>query len=222
MLLKLIANIGDRFGRLTVVNPQVHIRDRFNHNIIYCLVRCECGNELKVLKRNLFSGNTISCGCFRSETTGAKSYRHGGSHKRLYHMWCALRSRCYCVTNRKYPDYGGRGITVCDVWNTSFPPFRDWALMNGYSDDLSIDRMDVNGNYEPSNCRFIPIPDQMKNMRKTVRLTCFGETKIAADWCRDPRCVVGISTLTRRKRAGWSDYDALTLSPNTHNRPLCR
>lgn len=217
----LIASVGDRFGRLVVLETGIRQFSRAGANIIYCRVRCDCGRELMVIKKNLFRKST-SCGCLRREMVAATNYKHGRTGHQLYGTWQGMIKRCYNAANTDYPDYGGRGIAMCDAWRHIFTAFYDWAIPAGYQPGLTIERIDVNGHYEPHNCRFILMSEQANNKRSNTRITCFGETKTEAKWARDSRCVVDASTLSYRIRAGWDAKDALTLPADYHNRPLHR
>jgi hypothetical protein len=115
--------------------------------------------------------------------------QHGKSHERIYSTWSGMTARCQNPKDPAYKNYGGRGISVCSEWQ-DFEAFREWALQNGYQDDLTIERKDVNGNYCPENCCFIPKAEQSKNRRNTFKITAWGETKTGAEWLQDPRCNV--------------------------------
>ncbi|MBO5939647.1 MAG: hypothetical protein J6R18_00430 [Kiritimatiellae bacterium] len=119
-----------------------------------------------------------------------------------------------CTQNReRYKHYHGKGIRVCDEWRHDFTAFRDWALKNGYSDKLSIDRIDVNGNYEPSNCRWVTLRQQMNNRTTSVRITAFGETLTIAEWVR--KTGINEGTLrTRLYRLHWTPEKALSTTTN--------
>lgn len=139
---------------------------------------------------------------------------------RLYQVWAEMKYRC-----AKRPAYAGKGIKVCAEWQ-SFEPFRDWALANGYEErkkrTLQIDRIDNDGHYQPSNCRWVDNVGNMNNRGCTVFLTAFGETKSAGEWSRDPRCVVKHSTLRHRVTGyGWAAEAALT-TPVLRKRSTCR
>lgn len=160
---KFIDISNQKYGRLCAIRRV----DNNKHNQVCWLCRCECGNEIIVTTIDLRRGHTKSCGCLRKEIVGATHRTHGKRHTRLHSIWATMKERCDLKKRRDYKYYGGRGITVCDEWRNDFQAFYDWAMANGYLDDLTIDRIDVNGNYEPSNCRWITIQEQQKNKRNT-------------------------------------------------------
>ena len=130
-------------------------------------------------------------------------------HTRLYKEWRAMKNRCSCSTWEDYGNYGGRGITVCEEWEKSFEAFRDWAIANGYRDDLTLDRKNVNGNYEPSNCRWATLKEQANNTRKSRYIEYKGERKTIRQWADE----TGINYQTLYSRITtkkWSIEKALT------------
>ena len=146
---------------------------------------CTCGNERDVYGTHLIHGRSVSCGCKNYKNLDPKaSLRHGMANTKLHETWRQMRARCNNKRSKHYLDYGGRGISVCDEWDI-FENFMEWSLANGYSDELSIDRIDNDGDYEPDNCRWTTALVQMNNRRNTVYVTYKGETKPLKDWCRE-------------------------------------
>lgn len=193
---------GQRFGRLTV-EPVWEIRK--GH--AYWLCRCDCGGVKIVRGSHLKQGNVSSCGC-KDRTT------HGETRTRLYHIWNGMRNRCSNKNYPGYPNYGGRGISVCEEWQ-EYIPFRDWAITNGYQDGLSIDRIDNNGGYSPDNCRWATPREQANNTRKVRLITYNGETHSVCEWSR----ILNIkqSTLNMRiNKYRWSAEEALRKEVRKH------
>lgn len=137
--------------------------------------------------------------------------KHGMRHTRLYNIWRSMNQRCYNPNTLNFDRYGGRGIEVCEEWRYSFITFRDWAVANGYSDELTIDRKEVNGNYEPSNCRWATVKEQANNKRNSRVIEFNGVSHTLGEWST----ITGIrvATIWARLRNGWAVEDALTLIP---------
>lgn len=171
---------------------------------------CSCGSNKVILSttRDLTSGHTKSCGCLHSEKAREAHIIHGGADSRLYHIWCGIKARCLNPNNAKYKNYGGRGIAVCEEWKQSYESFRDWSLNNGYTENLSIDRIDVNGNYEPSNCRWVDNFIQANNRTDNFIIEYNGEIHTVHEWA----IITGISSKNIRNRIknfGWTTEKAL-------------
>lgn len=185
--------IGSVFGRLTVVG---HTKIRGRHA---CECVCECGATHVVASSDLRANRTRSCGCLNAEQRRVSSLTHGDSRKRLFRIWAQMIERCKpgLVQSR---NYGDRGIRVCHEWQ-NYEGFREWALANGYRDDLTIERIDVDGNYAPSNCTWITRARQVYNRRVTIRITLGGVTKCLSEWCREKGC--NYNTAVCRHQKGW-------------------
>lgn len=196
---------GRTFGRLTVI--------QYDHskNGAYWLCRCECGKTKVIKGTSLTKGLTTSCGCKSREMSINRSTTHGMTGTRLYRIRSGMIARCYKENASSYPKYGAKGITVCDEWlgENGFVNFYNWAMENGYKDNLTLDRINPKGNYEPSNCRWATYKEQANNTKATVFLTYNGETKPASEWAE----IVGISqsAITQRKNKGWTDEECLTV-----------
>jgi hypothetical protein len=177
--------------------------------------RCQCGKEREINHYNLLYGKSVSCRCYSIELVQERCVIHGASRTFLYGVWLGIRKRCTNRSEPQYRDYGGRGIRVCEEWMHDFVAFRDWANANGYTRGLDIDRIDNDGNYDPSNCRFVTRQRNNRNKRTTRWLTAFGETKSLMDWAEDGRCVVSYSQLRDRLNDAWPHEDAL-VTPSGH------
>lgn len=190
---------GQIFGRLEAVSYS-HKEGRHR----YWLCHCTCGRKMHSTAYLLRSGSVRSCGCLASELTSKRSKTHGLSHTRLHNTWLHMRRRCRSPLVKEYEHYGARGITICDEWD-DFEVFRDWAISNGYAEHLTIERIDVNGDYRPSNCTWIEKKKQSLNTRKVAKAPD-GEP-----WIEKARSIgVTTSAYYRRLQRGWPHEKAAT------------
>lgn len=186
--------IGNRYGRLTVKEFS-----HMNKKHSYWLCVCDCGNTHIVRSDCLKNGYVQSCGCLNKEP---RNVTHGQTKTKLYHVWASMKNRCLNDNDANFRHYGGRGIKVCDDW-LKFEPFRNWALSHGYEEGLSIDRIDVNGNYESSNCRWVTRDIQAKNRRPRtmdILIEYNGVTKNLREVAKE--CGIKYATLYYRYKRG--------------------
>lgn len=178
--------IGQRFGRLVVIKHEGSYISPKNSKSTKWLCKCDCGKEIVAIGKNLRKGKTKSCGCLWHELSKMGSFgkKHSLSKTRLYRTWNAIKRRCNEKRYRAYMQYGGRGIKICDEWLQDFMNFYNWAMANGYREDLTIDRINVNGNYEPNNCRWITIQEQANNRRTNIQIQYKGQKKTLKEWCK--------------------------------------
>lgn len=203
-------NEGERYGRLTV------IRDNGPRSV-EC--KCDCGNVKIAVRKYLRSGDTMSCGCLHREKIAALSKSHGGSSTRLYRIWKGMRTRATNRNRSQAKDYVLRGIAVCEEWS-DFGVFREWAISSGYSDGLTIDRIDNDGPYSPGNCRWSTYKEQSRNKRNTHVFTYNGiEYRTIKDLCSD----LGLNyrRTWNRIRRGWSLEDSIEVGP-CKSGPCCK
>jgi len=162
---------GEKFNRLSVICRDVdYIVPKSGRHKAQWKCKCECGNICIVREDGLRNGHAKSCGCYNRQRTKESHTIHGKSHDRIYKIWVGIKGRCLNPNDDGYKIYGGRGIIICDKWKNNFMSFYYWALNNGYSENLTIERINVNGNYEPSNCTWIPNSKQGGNKRNTIRI----------------------------------------------------
>jgi hypothetical protein len=193
---------GRRFGRLVIIERAANWRGK---TMWRC--RCDCGSQLAVQTNSLTSGNTKSCGCLASGLLAERNTTHGMTHTRIYGIWRRMRQRCGDPNCTDYERYGGRGVSVCEEWAESFEAFHTWALANGYQRELTIDRIDADGDYEPRNCRWITLADQNRNKRNNRLISFGGKTKTLAEWSR----ALGIDhSLLRYRIRHWGVERAFT------------
>ena len=168
-------NIGDKFGRLTVTGFER--RNVKRGSLLLNVCECKCGKIVKCIASELATGKRKSCGCYKNELTTQRNTTHGQSKTKLYRVWKGMRERCTNPNHQYYHCYGGRGITVCDEWMHGFESFSKWAHFNGYAKGFSIERKDVNGNYCPENCTFIPLKEQALNRGNTISVLYHGKQR---------------------------------------------
>lgn len=172
----------------------------------YCL--CDCGNTCVVAGNKLKSGHTQSCGCVQREKTKQANSKHNDCRKRLHSEWLNMKSRCNNPHNKHYNLYGGRGIKVCEEWNKSYLEFKNWALSSGYKDNLTIDRIDNDGDYSPENCRWATWKQQANNTSRTKKYSFGGYVLSMKEWAE----LFGINYGTFRDRIqkrNWQFYKCL-------------
>ena len=200
-----------RIGKLTVLGRTPYVP---GHKLSWiCL--CDCGKMVLYTTSQLRTYK--SCGCLHEESRQKhiSEYHaiHGNPKERLYHVWNNMRYRCFNKNHQDYPNYGGRGISVCDEWKGNYLSFREWAYKNGYDENAptgqcTLDRIDVNGNYEPSNCRWVDTKKQASNRRRCRFFVIDGEQRSLSDWCE----LYGASRnlVYSRVQNGWDIKRALT------------
>ncbi len=197
---------GKRFGRLTVVRRGEDYISPKGYRAVNWVCSCDCGETCVVRGCNLKSGASRSCGCIVEEHPNHTT--HGLSKGRIYSIWCGIRDRCKNPKSGNYENYGGRGISICSDWDDDFTSFYSWSMENGYSDRLSIHRINNDGNYSPENCAWVDWSTQANNTRKTHYLTYLGKTQSISQWAEE----VGMpkQRLRDRIRLGWDIAKALT------------
>ncbi len=201
---------GQRFTRYLILGVPFYAEtgDRWRESVA---CECDCGSLSICFARNLTCGISRSCGCYRRDTIIKATTTQNMRHTRLYEIWSAMKGRCTRSSHKSFGHYGDRGISLCDEW-MDFVPFMRWALSNGYSDELTIDRIDNDGSYEPLNCRWASAFVQQNNRRCTLMIRAFNETKPVMDWVRDERCVVSRQVLIYRFfKSGWDGNNAVSM-----------
>lgn len=204
---------GQQFGRLTVVKDLgIFIKDGTTKKNHYFLCRCSCENKTEIIVSlgHLRSGHTKSCGCLHEEHNKHGNPKHNLCYNRLYSIYYAMRKRCYKPSQPSYKNYGARGINVCELWLNDFMEFYNWAMQNGYRDGLSLDRIDVDKDYCPENCKWSTMNEQANNKTTTIYLTYKGETKTLTQWAN--KLGVNYRALYRRYNNGW-DIDRIFEQP---------
>ena len=203
---KAIDMTGQKIGHWTVIKRV----ENYKNGTAQWLCKCDCGNTSIIFGSKLRSGKAKGCIHCAQKT-------HGFGGTRIYNTYCNMKKRCYFSGSINFKDYGGRGITICNEWLEDFMNFYNWAMANGYDDSLTIDRIDVNGNYEPSNCRWVTAPQQRRNKRTNHYITINGVKKPLYEWCN----IYGIypSSVYRRIDKGWDEVKAITYPRREWKKP---
>lgn len=172
---------GKKYGRLTVLG----VDDREGRKTYYCC-QCDCGNIKIVRSDSLTAGTIRSCGCLKKEQDQINltaNHSHKMSGTRIYQIWQGIKDRCYNPHNTRFNYYGGRGITVCEAWINDFSAFYEWSIKNGYSKELTIDRINNDKGYSPDNCRWANQKQQSRNRNSNIKITIGNATKTLTEWC---------------------------------------
>lgn len=196
---------GKKFGRLTVIKRV----ENNKWNKAQWLCKCDCGNEIIARCDYLVQNRTTSCGCYNRDV----KTKHNKYKTRLYNILKGMKRRCYNKNDEFYKWYGGRGIKICDEWLSDFMNFYNWAIANGYDENAprgkcTIDRIDVNGDYEPSNCRFVTNKKQQNNRNDNCYITYKNQTHTLAEWSEILN--IRYSRLFWRIKKGWDVEKAFT------------
>lgn len=202
---------GQKYGRLTIIKEVSPIGSKRR-----ILCKCDCGNVKEYSMDRVIHGRTQSCGCIRKEmllihrnNNGTSVYPKEATDSKLYKIWNSMKFRCYTISSGAYFKYGAKGIRICEEWKNDFMAFYNWALANGYSDELTIDRIDYRGNYEPSNCRWANIRTQANNKSNVRKYEYNGELHTMTEWSEIMN--INYSALWERPNVlGWTIDKALT------------
>jgi hypothetical protein len=183
---KFIDLTGQRFGKLVVLRRVEDYIQPSGKPMVMWECQCDCMQKKVIAGTSLKSGKTTSCGCYGKEQRLKSNTKHGLSHSRLKRIYYNMKSRCYNSNTPKFKNHGGRGITVCDEWlgENGFINFYNWSFQNGYSEKLTLDRIDNDGNYEPNNCKWSTYEEQNFNRRNNRLFTINEETRTAKEWCK--------------------------------------
>lgn len=206
---KMIDLTGQKFGRLTVIGFD-HMEKHGKHNRPYWKCVCDCGKEKIISSNSLRSGSTKSCGCFRKDISRENHYLGNPNRARLYDVLRMVKERCYNKSCEHYKNYGARGIKLCDEWSgeNGLNNFVEWATRTGYKKGLTLDRIDNDKDYSPSNCQWSTRKHQSNNKRNNVWITLNGEKRTLAQWCEFYN-VPYQRVEARYSKMGWSIEDAL-------------
>lgn len=210
----LINLTGKCFGRLRVLSRWNNVVTRGGNSKVTWVCECGCGKRIVVRSGALINEHTQSCGCLKKDRAAtflrSLNTTHGQRHTRLYRTWQGMKDRCYATTHKSFHQYGGRGITVCKQW-MRFESFYKWAMANGYSDALTIDRKNGDKDYTPSNCRWATTKEQATNKKTNRRVTCDGKNLTISEWSEITK--IPSFTIIDRLNRGWPVHKALTIDP---------
>lgn len=209
-----VSHVGERFGKLVILET-FQRQQPSGRNVRYCRCKCDCGNEKVISFEHLRNRHTTSCGCVQKNKVRERFTTHNQSNTRLYRIYAGIKNRCYNVNEPKYKYYGGRGIVLCKEWESDFLSFKKWAEQNGYDKNApkmrcTIDRIDVNGNYEPANCRWVDQETQCKNKRNNIKISYMGKTKTLIEWARLYN--LNDKMVYRRYELGW-EFERIINTP---------
>ena len=205
--------IGKKIGKLIVLKR--YGSDKSNHATYLCI--CECGKEKVYRGTQLRTEKVCSCGCKNIETNTKRLTKHGMFGSRIYRIWNGIKSRTEYKEEKAKRNYWGRGINICEEWKV-FENFYNWAINNGYKDDLTIDRINNNGNYEPENCRWATRREQSNNTSKTIKIEHCGKILPFTEWCR--KLNINYNTARSRYYKGERNWEKLFAKPKNHYQNL--
>lgn len=201
--------IGKKYNKLTIISDA----GSTGYGRTLCVCRCDCGREVEKVLSDVKTAVIKSCWCLNGGTQisgeGHQSFKHGKKNHRLYSIMNKMKQRCYNLNHDAYERYGGAGVTICEEWRTDFMSFYDWAMSNGYKEELTIDRKENDKGYCPDNCRWVSITTQNRNKSNVRLITIEEDTKSLAEWLRDSRVSVTKSAFYHRVKEGMSDKEAL-------------
>jgi len=196
---------GQKYHYLTIISLEMKRYGKTNRKFANCV--CECGNNITVLANSL-GKNTKSCGCLKHKPT--HNITHGLTEHPLYKVWQSIKERCYSKKCKSYKYYGARGILMDEKWVVDFQKFYTWSIDNGYQTGLTIERIDNNNGYYPTNCKYATRKEQCRNTSRNRKITAFGETKNLCDWLLDDRCLCSLTSLRYRLKNNWDTELAIT------------
>ena len=195
---------GQKFGRLAVISEN----GRYKHGQLLWLCKCDCGKDSTIASTSLVQGNQVSCGCLKNEKASLRWKTHGMRHFPEYHVWCGIKERCNNPKSNCYERYGGRGIKVCERWQSSFVSFFS-DMGTRPSPTHTIERKNNAAGYSPDNCVWATSKEQAENRRSNIKLSFAGETKTIAQWAIDLGICAG--TIYYRVHHGWTQEEALSI-----------